>query len=196
MRIWSKLPIFSYWVCVLFSYILQFCRFDLELEKFSVDVKVLQDIGITREVIEWTEDWEKELKRENCPVVEAMFLTKYKNLSFEYDNDWVFTIYEGNCKFQSGRSGGWQLIGICADKYVEDEQFCPFVVVTMICEFQQSEGIKVHMPPPRSPEERQYGLAEDTLTEKLKVFFTFLYYLEHSDHHGILFIYNFNFMYF
>ncbi len=62
-----------------------FCRFDLELEKFSVDIRVLQDVEIMREVIGWTEEREKELKRKNCPVVEARFLTKYKNLSFEYD---------------------------------------------------------------------------------------------------------------
>ncbi len=64
-----------------------------------------------------------------------------------------------------GRSGSWQLIGICADKDVEYEPFCPFFVVTMICEFQQSEGIKVHMPPSGSPEERQYDPTEDTLME-------------------------------
>ncbi len=84
------------------------------------------------DVIGCTEDWEKELKRKSCPIVEARFLTKYKNLSFEYDNGWVFTIYEGNFEFQSGRSGGWQLIGICVDKDVEDEPFCSFFVVTMI----------------------------------------------------------------
>ncbi len=30
-------------------------------------------------------------------------------------------------------------MGICAGKVVEDEPFCPFFVVTMIWEFQQSE---------------------------------------------------------
>ncbi len=51
-----------------------------------MDIIVLQDVEIEREVICWIEDWEKELKRKNSPVVEAMFLTKYKNLFFEYDN--------------------------------------------------------------------------------------------------------------
>ncbi len=41
-----------------------------------MDIRVLQDDEVTREVIGWTEDWEKELKRKNCPVVEARFLTK------------------------------------------------------------------------------------------------------------------------
>ncbi len=144
---------------------MQIFRFDLELEKFSVDIRVLQDVEVTREMIGWTEGWEEELKRKNCLVVEERLLTKYKNLSFEYDNIQVFTIYEGNCKFWCGRSDGWQLIGIFADKDVEDEPFCHFVVVTMISKFQSSEGIKVHMPPCWSPEERQYDPNEDTLME-------------------------------
>ncbi len=64
-----------------------------------MDVRVLQDIEITREVIGWTEDGEKEVKRKNFPVIEARCLTKYKILSFNYDNGQVFTIYEGNYEF-------------------------------------------------------------------------------------------------
>ncbi len=52
-----------------------------------------------------------------------------------------------------------------ADKDVGDEPFCPFFVVAMIHNFQQSEGIKIHKPPPGSPEERQYDPMEDTLME-------------------------------
>ncbi len=36
-----------------------FSRFDFELEKFGIDVNVLQDVGIMREFIGWTKDWEK-----------------------------------------------------------------------------------------------------------------------------------------
>ncbi len=50
--------------------------FDLDLEKIDVNVRLLQDVEITREFIGWTEDWEKELKRKNFPVVEARFLIK------------------------------------------------------------------------------------------------------------------------
>ncbi len=53
---------------------MQFCRFDLEQEKFSVDIRVLQDIEMTREAIGWPGDWEKELNRKNCPIVKAKFL--------------------------------------------------------------------------------------------------------------------------
>ncbi len=63
------------------------------------------------------------------------------------------------------RSGGWQFIGICADEDAEVEPFCPFFVVTMICKFQPSEGIKIHKSPPGSPEERQYDPMEDTMRE-------------------------------
>ncbi len=38
-----------------------FNRFDLELDKFGVDVQVLKDPVILREFVGWTEEWEKEL---------------------------------------------------------------------------------------------------------------------------------------
>ena len=55
---------------------LTFFRFDLELDKFGVDVEVLKDPVILIEFVGCIEDWEKELKKKNCPVVEARFLTK------------------------------------------------------------------------------------------------------------------------
>ncbi len=76
-----------------------FSRFDLELEQFGIDIRVLQDIGIIRELFGWTEGWEKEIKWENCLVVEGRFLTKYKSLLFKYDDGKIFTIYEGYCEF-------------------------------------------------------------------------------------------------
>ncbi len=39
---------------------------------------------------------------------------------------------------------------------------------------QKSEGIKVHMPPPGSPEEQQYDPTKDTMMELFKVFIAFL----------------------
>ncbi len=146
-------------------FFLIFCRFDLDLETFGVNFRVLQDVKITRELIDWTEDWDKVLKWKNCLVVEARFLIKYNNLSYEYDNGPRFTFYKGNCEFRHGRPGGWQIIGIFEDKVFEDETFCPFLAVTMICVFQLSEGIKVQKPPPGSPEERQYDQTEDLVKE-------------------------------
>ncbi len=75
-----------------------FSRFDLELEQFDINFRDFQDIEIMKEFIGWTEDWKKELKWKNFPVVEARFHTKYKNLSFEYDDGQIFTIDEGNCE--------------------------------------------------------------------------------------------------
>ncbi len=84
--------------------------FNLELEKFGVDIKVLQVVEITREFMDWTEDWEKEMKGENFPEYEARCFDKYKNLSLEYNNGQVFTIYEGSCWFCCRRTSDWQLI--------------------------------------------------------------------------------------
>ncbi len=69
MKIFSKIHFIIKLILWTFLVFLQFCRF------------VLQDIEVMR-VIGWTEDWEIELKRKNCPVVEASFLIKYKNLFF------------------------------------------------------------------------------------------------------------------
>ncbi len=52
-------------------------RFDLELDKFRVNIEVLKDPVILIEFFGLTEDWEKELKKKNCLVVEACSLTKY-----------------------------------------------------------------------------------------------------------------------
>ncbi len=77
-----------------------YSRFDLELDKFGVDVQVLKDPIILREFIGWTKDWEKELKKKNCLVVEVHFFTKYKNLSFLLeDTNEVYTIFKGYIEF-------------------------------------------------------------------------------------------------
>ncbi len=76
------------------------------MDRFGFDIQVLKDTVILRGVVGWKEDWGKELKKKNCPVVEAHFLTKYKNLSFLFkDNYKVYTIFEGNMEYQ-GKTGG------------------------------------------------------------------------------------------
>ncbi len=84
-------------------------RFDIELDKFEVDVLVLKDQVVLREFVGWSEDWEKELKKKDCPVVELHFVTKYKNLLFFFEeNNRVYTIFKGICSFTVGRLGvGW-----------------------------------------------------------------------------------------
>ncbi len=71
---------------------------NLVLDKFGVDNH--KDPVILREFVGQTEDWENELKKNYCPVVEARFSTKYKNLLFLFeDNNKVYTIFEGNMEF-------------------------------------------------------------------------------------------------
>ncbi len=48
------------------------------------------------------------------------------------------------------------LIGEYSEEGVEDEGFCPFLVVTLIREYPQVEGAKVHKPPVDSLVEIQY----------------------------------------
>ncbi len=57
-------------------------RFDLQCDEFGVEIQVLKDSVVLREWLGWTEECEKELKKKNSPVVEAHFLTNYKNFLF------------------------------------------------------------------------------------------------------------------
>ncbi len=84
---------------------------------------------ISQEFFDWTENWEKNStgRMKNSQVVEARFLTKYKNLSYEYDNGWISTSYEGNCEFRHWMNAVCQLIGNCAGNDVENEPFAHFL---------------------------------------------------------------------
>ncbi len=59
-------------------------------------------------------------------------------------------------EFHQEKAGGWMLIGECSEESIEDEGFCPFLVVTLIRKYPQEAGMKVHKPPAGSPEEMQY----------------------------------------
>ncbi len=123
-------------MCYLFIFLYRnsyFITFDLELEKFGDDIQVLKDPVIFREFVGWAEDWEEEVKKKNCPVVEAHFITNHKHLSFLFeDNNKVYTIFEGNVVYHQVKTGGWVFIGECSEEGIEDEGFCPFLVVTLI----------------------------------------------------------------
>ncbi len=49
-------------------------------------------------------------------------------------------------EFHQGKTGGWMLIGECPKEGIEDEGFCPFLVVTLIRKYPQEAGVKVHKP--------------------------------------------------
>ncbi len=74
---------------------------------------------------------------------------------FDY-YDKVCTIFEGNMEFHQKKTSGWMLIGECLEEGIEDEGFCPFLVVTLIRKNPQAEGMKVHKPPVGSLAEMQY----------------------------------------
>ena len=95
----------------------------------------------------WIEDWEKESQKVNCPVVEAWFLKKYKNLVF-YDPDYKvnFVVHADNLEWQRGKDGGWFLIGNSHDKNVEDEAFDVEVAVGLIAETKQAAGVEIVKP--------------------------------------------------
>ncbi len=59
-------------------------------------------------------------------------------------------------EFHGGKTGGWMLIGECSEEGVEDEGFCPFLIVTLIRKYPQVEGVKVIKPPLGSLEKIQY----------------------------------------
>ncbi len=59
-------------------------------------------------------------------------------------------------EFHQGKTGSWMLIGEYSEEGVEDEGFCPFLVVTLIRKYPQAEGMKVHKPPACSLQEKQY----------------------------------------
>ena len=92
--------------------------FDLQLEKFGVDVGVgaLKEVQVKRIFRAWVEDWEEEARKKNDPVSEAHLLHKYKNLVFsDPDTGNTFSIWEHNMEFRQGRGNGWFVLGVCAD---------------------------------------------------------------------------------
>ncbi len=54
------------------------------------------------------------------------------------------------------KTGGWMLIGECSEEVIEDEGFCPILVVALVKKYPQGEGVKIHQPPRGSLEEKQY----------------------------------------
>jgi hypothetical protein len=57
-------------------------NFDLELERFGVDMNELKESPIDRVFRAWVEDWEEEARKKNDCVTEAQLLAKYKGLVF------------------------------------------------------------------------------------------------------------------
>jgi len=122
-------------------------NFDLELEKFGVDLVALKHVPIQRIFRAWVKDWEQGVRKKNDCVVEAQLLAKYKGLVFrDPDTDMAFKVWEENLEFRRGRGdGGWFVIGECADDpdNAQTEAFTLEIACQLIGETEQEEGIQV-----------------------------------------------------
>ncbi len=128
--------------------------FYLQLEEWGFDVGVLKDTVITRNFIAWTKEWEKEKHKKNDAVARALFINKYKDLSYQLPAhiDRLYFIIEEEIVLCCGRDGGWTIFGQCEDPKIEEDKITPFLAVTLIHDIVQAEGIKIQRPEPNSPE--------------------------------------------
>ena len=71
--------------------------FDLQLEKFDVDLENFKEPATARIFRAWVEDWEKDMMKKNDCVAEATLLEKYKDLVFnDPDENRIFTVAKQN----------------------------------------------------------------------------------------------------
>ncbi len=66
---------------------------------------------ISRVFVGWAKDWEKEQKKETSLGTEARFTTTYKNLSFEYENGQICSIYDETVNFVETNIAFGNLLG-------------------------------------------------------------------------------------
>ena len=126
-------------------------NFNLELEKFGVDMEALKQVPIRRVFRAWVEDWEEEARRRNEAVCEAKLLAKYKGLVFrDPDNNncafKVKVLWDENMEYRLGRDGGgWFVIADCNDDPENpfQEPFTLEIACELIGETDQEEGIQV-----------------------------------------------------
>ena len=78
-------------------------NFNLELEKFGVDMEALKHVPICRVFRAWVEDWEEEARKRNDAVCEAKLLAKYKGLVFHDpdSNSCAFKYLDENLEYRS-----------------------------------------------------------------------------------------------
>ena len=123
-------------------------NFDMQLERFDVDTGALKEPAVERIFRAWIEDWEEEARKKNDCVEEACLLTnKVSRTVFnDPDSGSTFSVWDRNMEFRRGRSNGWFVVGVSADK--PDDESCnePFSL-EMACELigatKQKEGVKV-----------------------------------------------------
>jgi hypothetical protein len=71
--------------------------FDLQLEKFGVNTDILKEPAVERIFCLWVEEWDKDARKKNDCVSEALLLQKYKGLVFrDPDSGNDFSIWQKN----------------------------------------------------------------------------------------------------
>ena len=122
-------------------------NFNLQLEKFGVDMEALKHVPIRRVFRAWVEEWEEEARKKNDAVCEAKLLAKYKGLVFRDpdNNNCAFKVWDENLEYRSGRGGGWFVIAECNDDPENplQEPFTLEIACELIGETEQEEGIQV-----------------------------------------------------
>lgn len=90
-------------------------NFDLQLEKWDVDINELKQPEVTRIFQCWLEPWEIEGMKDSGPLAEKRFVRKYAGLQlYHLDFEKLYTIHD-NLEFVKGRGNGWMLIGVPPD---------------------------------------------------------------------------------
>ena len=125
--------------------------YDLGLEKFGVDIAALTEgPELPKRIFKgWLEDWEKPLLKKNDPVAEQKLLQKYKGLVFnDIDNDVVYTIFDSNLEWSTGRKGGWSVVGVPPDyDGKNDDVLEPWLIndnlIEMLLEYEQPKELNV-----------------------------------------------------
>jgi hypothetical protein len=117
----------------------------MQLERFDVDTGALKEPAVERIFRAWIEDWEEEARKKNDCVAEACLLTKYKGLVFnDPDSGSTFSVWDRNMEFRRGRSNGWFVVGVSADKPDScNEPFSLEIACELIGATKQKEGVKV-----------------------------------------------------
>ena len=128
-------------------------RFDLELEKFGVDLSELREpMPVNRIFRAWVEDMEVANRYRNDCLAEATIMEKYKNLVFmdmnpkSGTNGKVFSVLADNMEFRRGRGagGGWRVIVVCADDDVDEQTFTLEEAIVNIGSTPQEDGIRIY----------------------------------------------------
>jgi len=92
-------------------------NFDMQLERFDVDMGALKEPAVERIFWAWVEGWEEEARKKNCCVEEARLFSKYRGLVFnDPDSRTTFSVWDRNMEFRRGRGNGWFVVGVSADK--------------------------------------------------------------------------------